>query len=508
MSVIPVTNAVETQIVSELRTLIGHLGDDGGLMSSSLYETAQVLRMAPDAGGTAATAEWLLSQQADDGGWGEVGYPHARDAVTLAVALALQSRSTDRRTDAAVKAAVSFLAGRAEYWKELPVDLPTAMELRLPRLLAEASEAGLDVPAAQYAVLEPSGERKRRILLDRHLEPGSPGLASWESWGDKADPNLLDEVGSVGHSPAATAAWLQASSGIPGLDQERAGAIAYLTAAARSTCSDVPGVVPNAWPIPRFEQIWGLYALFCAGLLDHPSLRDVVGCQLDALTRALRPEGIGMSDHVLYEADSTAVLVTLLCASGRPVDVAMIDRYREGDHFMTYPGEFQASITSTAHCVCALSECGRDVDEWERRFRATQEPDGRWLLDKWHASWLYTTTQVMFAIADGAGNSPCFGAAVDGLLRHQRSDGGWGAHGSSTALETAYATLALRMAADRGVEEARGAAALSAASAWLLTHHRPDQLDGPAFWINKDLYRPMRIDRAFELAATLTVLPR
>ncbi len=195
MSVIPVTNAVETQIVSELRTLIGHLGDDGGLMSSSLYETAQVLRMAPDAGGTAATAEWLLSQQADDGGWGEVGYPHARDAVTLAVALALHSRSTDRRTGAAVKAAVSFLAGRAEYWKELPVDLPTAMELRLPRLLAEASEAGLDVPAAQYAVLEPSGERKRRILLDCHLEPGSPGLASWESWGDEADPNLLDEVG-------------------------------------------------------------------------------------------------------------------------------------------------------------------------------------------------------------------------------------------------------------------------------------------------------------------------
>ena len=51
------------------------------------------------------------------------------------------------------------------------------------------------------------------------------------------------------------------------LNEARADAYRYLENAAASTGVDLPGVVPTAWPITRFEQSFALYAVLIGGFL-------------------------------------------------------------------------------------------------------------------------------------------------------------------------------------------------------------------------------------------------
>jgi halimadienyl-diphosphate synthase len=76
-------------VLTDLRFQIAELGRDGGMMNSSVYDTAQVLRLAPQGDSQRWSAlEWLLGQQRDDGGWGSPAAPRARDVPTLASVLA------------------------------------------------------------------------------------------------------------------------------------------------------------------------------------------------------------------------------------------------------------------------------------------------------------------------------------------------------------------------------------------------------------------------------------
>src|SRR5687768_13124043 len=61
---------LRNSLLTELRSLIAELGKDGGRMSASVYETAQVLRFCPPRD-RMAVVEWLLARQAADGGWGD-----------------------------------------------------------------------------------------------------------------------------------------------------------------------------------------------------------------------------------------------------------------------------------------------------------------------------------------------------------------------------------------------------------------------------------------------------
>ncbi len=49
-----------TSLIAELRTLIGELGKDGGLISPSVYDTAQVLRYYPPKEGVEPALHWLI----------------------------------------------------------------------------------------------------------------------------------------------------------------------------------------------------------------------------------------------------------------------------------------------------------------------------------------------------------------------------------------------------------------------------------------------------------------
>jgi hypothetical protein len=390
---------VDPHHLTELRVLLNALGTSGGLISPSVYDTAHVLRLAPHRPGADYTWTWLLAQQQSDGGWGNRAVPCARDLPTLAAMAALAKHPQCSEGYSAIQAGLTFLRSQYIHWSDpLPDDIPVGIELLLPHLLADAARLGLDVPQAQYAPLVVLGDQRRRLIA--HVSPGAGSAASysWEAWGTDPNPALIDGSGGVGHSPAATAAWLAASIQQNTMDAPKSAA-GYLAQAAAATVQNQPGLMPTVWPINRFEQVWVLYTLFVAGLLDHPALDDLVWPHLCDLRSALGPNGIGMSDYFVYDGDITATTLAILHATGHDVDWSILHAFQEGEHYRTYTGELQPSLTTTAHAMLALALSGADVTHCVRFLIGKQQPDGRWIGDKWHSSWLYTTAQVLTALA-------------------------------------------------------------------------------------------------------------
>jgi hypothetical protein len=274
-----------------------------------------------------------------------------------------------------------------------------------------------------------------------------------------------------------------------------------LEQAAAATGVGIPGVVPGVWPIPRFEQVFGLYALFMAGLLDHPGLSDLIRLQLDDLAQAFRPAGIGFSDSFVPDGDDTAAAIAVLRAAGYDVGTAALRRFADGDHFCAFPGELQPSLSVVAHAAHALACCDEDPAPARAYIADRQYIDGRWPGDKWHSSWLYPTSQVVAAL-NGSQHAYAIQQALDALSNHQHRDGGWGVRGA-TAEETAYGVLMLRLLERRGLLTNPTRAALQRAERWMLMHYRPFGPSDIKLWLDKDVYRPERIVRVIELAATL-----
>jgi halimadienyl-diphosphate synthase len=481
------------------------LGRQGGRFSPSIYDTAQVLRLAPVTDDCAGTVAWLTAQQHSDGGWAPSAAPCARDLPTLAATLALRARSSSKESHDAAEAGLAFLRRHAsQHWSEpLADDALVAVELLLPRLLDEATSQGIDLSVMPYASLRALGERKRRMIVAMRPGAGAAPTHSWEGWGAQSDPSMIDASGGVGHSPAATAAWLAMATKRNDLNDARRGARRFLRAASAS-CDGAFGLMPVAWPIDRFEQIWGLHALSVAGLLDHPHLRDAAHAQILDLGRAMRPEGIGFSDHFIADGDCTSTAIATLIAAGYQIDSRTIYRFQKDDSFITYPMEIQPSLTTTAHAVLALALAGDDISRFARYIESKQLPDGRWVGDKWHSSWLYTTAQVVTALAY-AGRMRTLPAAVAALHHYQRADGGWGFVDRSTLAETAYVALALHTLRSHGVCADQVRPALARAASWLTDNYEASSLRRDIFWIEKELYCPYRIDHAFILSALLAV---
>lgn len=490
-------------VLADLRHQIGELGGGGGLISPSVYDTAQVTRLAPQSCDIWPALNWLLEQQQPDGGWGNPALPLARDLPTLAAVLAIAPHASRSATAGAVAAGLAFLRRQMGHWAApLADDIPVGVELLLPRLVEEAVTAGLDLPASPYAALAELGRQRRALVAGRPLRAGTTPAHSWEGLAREPERAVIDGTGGIGHSPAATAAWLRAADGRAELADLVAGARGYLARSATATATGIPGVHPTVWPIDRFELDFGLYALLLADVLRLPALRDVVAPRVECLAAGVREAGLGMSDHFMVDGDITATAMAVLTADGRPVDAGLLDRFAAGDHFFTYPGELQPSITTTAHAVHALALIGRVPGRAVRYLLAQQTPDGRWDGDKWHGSWLYTTAQVGLALL-AAGVCDGLDAAEAALRAHQRPGGGWGV-GAVTSEETAHAVLLLRALATAGILSAAGRRALLAGERSLRANYVPLGERECDAWIGKELYVPRRVSRMVELAALLS----
>ena len=343
--------------------------------------------------------EWLLAQQQPDGGWGDPCAPLSRDLATLATLLALKDHVTAPYSDhSAIQAGQTFLRQQSDYWLgEVPIDIPVAAELLIPTLLEQAQACGLEVNPLPYTKLTALGQRRRQIIrTNTHMiQPGTPIVHSWEAWGTDPDPALLDAAGSIGHSPAATAAWLHTARGRKDLADASAAAQRYLDSAARATGLGIPGIVPAVWPYPRNEQAVGLFTVYLAGLMDHPVLTDAMRRQIQDLWHSTRLSGQEISDHFATDGDITAMTFALARAAGYTPDRRVLEQYVVADgSCLTYKHELQRSFSATSHAAHALALLGGNTEPLVD-YLCLHQRNGRFENDKWHASWLYLTSHTI-----------------------------------------------------------------------------------------------------------------
>jgi hypothetical protein len=490
---------------SDLARLIADLGDGGGQIGASIYDTAQVLRFCPPHDGIEQIVQWLLAQQQADGGWGMPELPVTRVIPTLAAVLALHQSKPSKILSTAIDAGLAFFNRQILFDVEpLPLDVPVAVELILPRLLEEARLVGFPVDDFKCRALLRLGDQRRQLIAALRPGGGSTAAFSWEAWGEAPLPSMMSVNGSVGNSPAATAAWCQKAMGIPELAPMVSRARKYLQLASGTTGSDIPGIYPTAWPIDRFEQAFGLYALLMGDLLNHPLLADAVGLQTERLALALTDQGLGFSDVFGADGDNTAAAFAVLSLTDHNVDHQVLRRFARSSHFVTYPKELQPSITVTARAVHALSLVDLDEAAWLEYLVSTQQEDGRWPGDKWNKSWVYTLSHAVFALRTA--NYPAtIDRAVSALMTYQLDSGGWGTCGAANRVETAYAILTLCALFRDGRLDSRAVTALVRAARWLAKSVNDYEAPDQELWLNKQTYSVPRIDRTFILSALMAV---
>lgn len=491
----------EVDVVGGARSLItGLIRRPWGRAGPSVYETARLVTVAPWLTGHAERIEFLLGAQRPDGGWGGPdGYALVPTLSATEALLGTGHGAADR----GVRALRRWLGGPRP--AEIP-DTPGAhliapalvdmvndrlatgparwrdTRLRLPAGMGTSALGALRAGLARGAVLP--------VKLLHALEvlgPAARGAAGIAPVGP----------GTIGASPAATAAWLPPDPA----DQP---ARRYLEEVARHG----GGPVPCAAPIGVFERAWVLSWLIEAGVPVR-----VPPALVRALAGSLGADGTPAGDGLPPDADTTAVTLYALAGLGVHRAPDSLWAYRVDRHFCTWPGEDGRSVTVNAHVLQAFGRYARGGRDGPRRYRAAvrdtagwlcdqQRPDGSWL-DRWHASPYYATVCCALAL-DRFGAGPAarsaVRAAVRWVLSTQHGDGSWGWRGG-TAEETAYAIMVLlaTRAGAPGVAEPARRAADRGRSALLNTVAAG--APHPPLWHDKDLYAPTAIIEAALLSA-------
>ena len=501
----PLTN--DNPTLSRLQRVLPLIGTDGGRISASVYDTAQVLRAYPPPSGVQPGLAWLKRQQQADGGWGSPAAPLYRRISTIAALLALHQYADIADAAENIAAGQKHLRFQRELWNNtVPDSLPVGAELIYPYLIDEANRLGLHIPRQGNTALLSQGRKKLKYIVSIQPKAGSPPMHSWEAWGESANPSFLDGAGSIGHSPAATAVWLSRLPKEESTESLRQQAEAYLNRASRITGFNIPGVVPGIWPMCRFELAFSLYPLLVADLLDMPALQPMLQPQLNILNDALTKQGIGLSDYFYKDGDDTAASLAILHSTGYQVDPTWLERFRGDGVYYAFAGEIQQSLSLTARAIHALRLFGLRDDAAVQYLLDTQGEDGRWQDDKWHISWLYNTLHLVLALAAEPAGKTAVMRAQESLIKSQKSNGGWGVNGDTTASETAFAILTLYTLNKENLLTHAGRRACKAGQAYLKTLIEQPQLGRTALWIEKELYVPPRIEKMFELCALLVTI--
>jgi len=491
--------ALAERAAAALRDVIHSLRRDGGSMTPSVYETAQVLRFCPEYVEADKVLEWLLHCQQSDGGWEDPASPIYRDVPTLAALLALQSCGPQPRVREAIYAAQRFLEEQTTV--VAPADgeyLPVGMELVLPCLLDQAEESGFSVDRTRFQYVEEIGAQRSRMLAKHPPAPNSPPVFSWEAWGSQPDAELVGAAG-VGHNPAATAWWLHLDRGRTPTPA-RSRAKDAIRQASRAAGGGAVGIVPDAWPMDRFEQSLVLHLVASHGLLHHDQLGGVMAAQLEDIRRGLTRCGLGFSDEFEADGDDTAAAVAALAMAGLPVDYRVLDGFAREDRCVSYPFEVHGSHTVTARATHAFRIIGCDMEEWRPYILQAQRPDGWWTGDKWNRSRLYGTWIALIGLPD---DTEAVRSAARAFFAYQHADGGWGCFGRSTTVETAFGVLSLCHIAERSGYERECAEAITAGHRYLRRSYSGRRVGSDHMWICKDLYSARRIDHAAILSALI-----
>ncbi|MET7749268.1 prenyltransferase/squalene oxidase repeat-containing protein [Micromonospora sp. NPDC005367] len=502
--------------------IVEMLAEPSGRSSPSVYETGRLVSLAPWLVGHDERISWLVGRQRPDGAWGAPDGYALVPTLSATEALLTALRRGDGgavgldRLAQAVEDGLRVLHGTltgpaAPPPPDLPATdliVPALTELIAGHLDLLDDRPGFDHWRGMFRLPLPDGMGHRRLASARALfAAGRPLPEKLAHALEVVGPAARRAArfgpvgpGTVGASPAATAAWLgpQPGHGEPGRT--------YLEDLVRQ----YGGPVPCASPITVFERSWVLGTLSRAGVPVR-----VPAVLTDDLRAALGPAGTPTGPGLPADADTTSMTIYALARLGHPVDPLVLRPYDTGEHFCTWPGEDGASVTTNAHVLDALGHLlpsGGPATPWlesavrrlTRWLLDQQEPDGRWS-DRWHASPYYATCCAALALAEYGGTDAARHAvdrAVNWVLASQRADGSWGRWAGS-AEETAYAVQTVRTAEPRFGPSATEAVGRGAA--WLSTTEIRD--DGPELWHDKDLYRPALIVQAAVLAARWITRP-
>ncbi|TMR96238.1 hypothetical protein EJK15_24535 [Nonomuraea basaltis] len=475
-----------------------------GQVSPSVYETGRMVTLAPWLTGHRERIDYLTGTQRQDGAWGAPdGYglvPTLSATEALLSALARGDLGVDRECLAqAAERGLRVLATWLGERLELP-DTP-AIEHIVPSLVALINRHVEDL--AGHAPLPlPEGMSHDTLHLVR----------SWISSGAEIPEKLLhaleiagDEaggargvrptaIGTIGASPAATAAWLGGPEGHDADGRARD----HLEAVVRRH----GGPVPVGLPITVFERGWVLSWLTRAGVPVEAPPEMVAD-----LRAAIGPDGTAAGPGLPADADTTSVALYALALLGAPYEPDSLWRFRSGTHFSTWPGEQGVSVSVNAHVLDAFGEYVARRPAAAPRYVETisglaawiadrQQPDGSWT-DRWHASPYYATVACALAL-DAFGGDASAGsvrAAVEWVLGTQRPDGSWG-RWEGTAEETAYGMQTLLLTRSR--MDPRCVLAADEGQAYLT---RSAGTEHPPLWHDKDLYVPLAVTRAAVIAA-------
>jgi hypothetical protein len=307
----------------------------------------------------------------------------------------------------------------------------------------------------------------------------------------------------VGHSPAATAAWLRTAQQVGENSILCAQAEEYLARAAAITGTGIPGVMPMAYPVNGFELCYGLYALLLTGLLDHPDLQDVIAPKV-AVLRAMveRRQGLGFSEYFVADVDDTAVAVAVLQAAHQSPDIQFVRRFWHKDHFYTYVHELNPSVYSNAHALHALVLCGERCERTENFLIQQQRENGAWDVDKWHTSWRSSTMEVVAALLP-LGYKEQLSRAGQALIDDQNPDGSWGQVEGAPMLETTYSVIALQLlSADPSLAE-KVRPALQRGRQWLW-NHLDELYSVRRVWLCKEVFSLIRVDNIYKVCTLLS----
>jgi hypothetical protein len=418
-------NSAAAALVSEISS------DLYGAVSSSVYETARLVTLAPWLAGHSQRVLFLLQSQGRGGNWGGLdGYGLVPTLSATEALLASLRRWRDGDGQIVDYADVIGAADRGlrTLFGWLGVDARVvvpdtiAAEIVVPALVAQVNVhldgfvlepvIGLDMWRGSGRLLLPPGvddgllARLGHLVRRGHALP-TKVLHSLEALGSVVrGADLVHPVdGAVGCSPAATAAWLWDRGGC------RA-AVGYLEAVQSRGGGPVPGVTP----ITVFERTWVLAALTAAGIgvtVPH----GLVG----SVHAEFGECGVGAGPGLPSDSDDTAVALYALAQVGSPRSLDCLLAYQVDAHFSCFPDERTPSVSTNAH---VLQTFGRYLEyDLSGRFRC-QAAMGR----------------------------------LSGWLRDsQREDGSWG-RWSGTYEETAYAVQTLLQThvprADSAVEQA------------------------------------------------------
>ncbi len=502
-------------------TLVSEISSDAyGVVSPSVYETARLVTLAPWLAGHPQRVLFLLRSQRRDGSWGGPdGYGlvptlSATEALLTSLRRWHHGGNSPPGDYADMVSAADRGLHRLFRWLRADgrVTLPDtiAAEIVVPALIEQVNVhldgftpqavTGLDSWRGSGRLVTPPGvdgellARLGHLVRQGHALPAKL-LHSLEAIGPavRGAAFVHPVHGAVGCSPAATVAWLPDRTGCHAV-------VGYLETVQKRGGGPVPGVTP----ITVFERAWVLAALTTAGIgVTVPP--GLVG----SLHAAFDERGVAAGPGLPPDSDDTAAALYALAQLGSPRSPDCLLAYQVDAHFSCFPDERTPSISANAHVLQTLSRYSGHDSPHRFRYQTTmgrlsgwlrdhQEADGSWW-DKWHASPYYATARCATALHrhSRSASAAAVSRAVQWLLDSQREDGSWG-RWSGTREETAYAVRTLLQTsvsrADSTVEQA-------AARGCVFLQRSTGGHEHPPLWHDKDLYTPLRVVRAEELAA-------